>query len=65
MNLLNAVGSEFLTPEDKLELEKLETLYPGVPVDPSLIEDHVLLARRAVYQLRLAGTRDRLQRAQS
>jgi hypothetical protein len=51
MNLLKAVGSELLTPKDKLELEKLETLYPGVPVDPSLIEDHVLLATRAVNQL--------------
>lgn len=58
MNLLKAVGSQSLTPKDKLELEKLEALYPGVPLDPTLIEDHVLLAKQAINKARLHSGRE-------
>jgi hypothetical protein len=53
MNLLMAMGGEFLTPEDKLELEKLEALYPGVPLDPSQIDNGAVLRKRAIHQLLL------------
>jgi hypothetical protein len=57
MNVLRATGKEFLRLEEKLELEKLETLYPGVPLDP-LIDEGAVLARRAINQLLLHRERE-------
>jgi hypothetical protein len=51
LNLLKALDADLLKPEEKEELERLETRYPEVPLDLTRIERHVLLAAEAVRRL--------------
>ncbi len=53
MNYLKALSPELRSAEDDQQLERLTARYGDVPLDTTLIEDHVLLAREAIRRIRL------------
>jgi hypothetical protein len=63
MNLLKATRADLRTPKEQEELKRLEARYPEVPLDLTLIERHVLLARESLAQCLRAREADLIRRS--